>query len=382
MRYTSLAVIAHFLSACAAAQAPEWQAGEAGILQHQVQLTTAAQFAKAGESYFSPDGSMVIFQAVPVPPAGQEADPFYGMYVARIVRDPQGRVSGLSGTRCISPAGSANTCGWFHPREPGVVIFATTIGPPTDKEPPGFESLSGRYRWMFPPEMRIVRTRLSAGGAPGPLETLAGDGTSYRAEGSLSADGRHLLYCSLESGRGDLFVKDLHGGTVTRVVGSPAYDGGPFFSPDGRRICFRADRREPHYLQLYVGELALTETGAVAGLEREHLLTDGHVVNWCPFWHPGGRHLIYASSEVGHHNYEVFVIDADPGDLPGSDGTIRYGTRKRRVTHAEGADVLPAFSPDGRTMIWTSQRGEGRSSQLWAAEFEMDLDGPRATPDR
>ena len=43
-----------------------------------------------------------------------------------------------------------------------------------------------------------------------------------------------------------------------------------------------------------------------------------------------------------------------------------------RLTTAPGADVLPAFSHDGRTMIWTGQRGAGeRSSQLWVASFDL-----------
>jgi hypothetical protein len=52
--------------------------------------------------------------------------------------------------------------------------------------------------------------------------------------------------------------------------------------------------------------------------------------------------------------------------------------RTARVTNAAGADVLPAFSRDGRWMMWTGQRGpmvEGEtrpSSQVWVARFEGD----------
>ncbi len=67
--------------------------------------------------------------------------------------------------------------------------------------------------------------------------------------------------------------------------------------------------------------------------------------------------------------------DADPGDLPGSTGTIRYGAGVRRVTHAPGSDVLPAFNTDGSLMIWSSRRGEAGTVQLWVADFVMDLDG-------
>jgi Tol biopolymer transport system component len=46
-----------------------------------------------------------------------------------------------------------------------------------------------------------------------------------------------------------------------------------------------------------------------------------------------------------------------------------------RITHADGADVLPVFSPDGKKMLWCSQRGpkiEGEprpSSQVWIADW-------------
>ncbi|MHC5023274.1 MAG: TolB family protein [Planctomycetota bacterium] len=371
------------LASCAAAQrqqpppTAEWAEAERGILEHHVQLTSPQQFVKAGESYFSPDDSMVIFQAVEAPPAGEQAEEFYGMFVAEVVRDQRGRITGLDGIRRLSPPGSANTCGWFHPTEPGVVIFGSTLGPPSESTPPGYQRASGRYRWMFPPEMRVVRTTLdTADGTAASLEVIAGDGSAYCAEGSFSADGRHLLYCSLESGEGDIFIKDMQTGRTTRVVPAAGYDGGPFFSADGRRICYRSDRRGDNHLQLFVSDLAFDDAGTVIGVEREYQLTDNDAVNWCPFWTPDGRHLVYATSEQGHRNYEIYLVDADPGDLPGSSGTIRYGVRKRRVTNAPGADVLPAFTHDGRTMIWTGQRDATGTSQLWAADFVMQTDEP------
>ena len=104
---------------------------------------------------------------------------------------------------------------------------------------------------------------------------------------------------------------------------------------------------------------------------------DNEHVNWAPFWHPQGRHLIYATSEMGRENYEVFAIDADPGNLPGSDGTVRYGTRKRRITVASRFDGLPVFDSKGNVMLWTSQRGEDGRSQLWVADLILDFEaGP------
>ena len=222
--------------------------------------------------------------------------------------------------------------------------------------------------------MNIFRCDLTRADASDSLEVLVDNPDAYLAECSLTGDGRHLLYCSLESNGGDLFIKDLVAGTVARIVAAEGYDGGPFFSPDGRRICYRSDRRGNDLLQVFVGELVFNKAGSAVGLEREYQLTDNGHVNFAPYWHPNGRYLVYITSEIGHHNYEIFLMDADPGHLPGSRGTIKYGTGGRRVTNAAGFDGFPAFNRDGTKMIWTSQRDGSNTSHVWVADFVMDLE--------
>ncbi|MBC02499.1 MAG: hypothetical protein CMJ34_04225 [Phycisphaerae bacterium] len=348
-----------------------------GMLVEPVQLTFNDRFVKAGESYYSPDGSKVIFQAVEQVEEGVHDD-FYAMFVADTVRDASGRTRSLENIRRISPEGSANTCGWFHPTDPNIVIFGTTLAPPSDETPPGYQRGSGRYRWQFPPEMRIVATDLRTNdGTANNLDTLAGDGNGYVAECSFSPDGRHLLYTSLESGQGDIYVKDLSTGRIAHLISAPGYDGGPFFSPDGRRIVYRSDRHGNNLLQVFVAELEHDEDGRIIGVTREHQVTDDSHVNWCPFWHPDGRHVLYSTSREGHRNYEVFMVDA-MGDLDARPVTGRYGTGIRRVTDCAGADVLPAFNADGSELIWTSKRGPSETSQLWTASFRGDLASPSA----
>ena len=72
---------------------------ESDFLTGHVQLTFADRYMKAGESYFSPDDSQVIFQAIAVPEAGAEPELFYQMYVADFVRDASGMVTGLENHR-------------------------------------------------------------------------------------------------------------------------------------------------------------------------------------------------------------------------------------------------------------------------------------------
>ena len=355
--------------------AQDWVEAERGILENHVQLTSSEQFRKAGECYFSPDGSQIIFQAIEREEDPAAEEPFYQMYVADLSR-PEGRVAGITNVVRLSPEGSSNTCGWFHPTEPGVVIFGSTVVPPSNPEKTGYQRESSRYSWQFPQEMDIVRCELAkADGTAATLERLVSNPDAYLAECVVRSDGKYMVYCEhvVDEGKsgGDLFVRELATGRRVTVTGSRGYDGGPFFSPEGKRLCYRSDRRGNDLLQIFVAELSFDESGSLTGVEREFQLTDNVHVNWAPYWHPNGRYLVYATSEMGHDNYEVFVIDADPGT---ESGTAKYGTRRRRVTHAPKFDGLPVFNADGSLMMWTSQRGADRSSQVWVADFVLTLD--------
>ena len=358
------------------AQAPAPQAAPASVeartLGPIVQLTFPDRFVKAGEAYFSPDARRIVFQAIEKPADGGPPDEFYAMFVSDCVLDASGAVTGLANIRRVSPKGSANTCGWFDPSQPATLVFASTVTPPVESDTPGYQRGTGRYKWMFPREMRIVEVDLAkADGSVASLKPVVGDGTAYVAEGSTTADGRHLIYCDLATGQGDLYVLDRKTGKRTLLVGAPGYDGGPFFSPEGTRICYRSDRDGDNLLQVFVADLDLAPDGSIRGVREERQVTRNGHVNWAPFWHPDGKTLVFASSAMGHRNYEVFAADASSGVRSATDATpqSRYGTNFRRITDAEGADVLPVFSPDGKRMLWTGQRGDDRSSQLFVAEW-------------
>jgi TolB protein len=337
---------------------PSVEPGVRGALQ----LTFPDRFIKAGEAYFSPDMKRIVFQAIEVPPGEQDPAEFYAMFVCDVVRDAAGDITGVTNIRRVSPKGSANTCGWFHPTDPNRLLFASTVGAPTAENAPGYQRGTSRYRWAFPPETRIVEVDLrTADGSVASLKPLEGDGKAYMAEGSWSPDGRFILFCSLESGDGDLYIRDTKTGARRAIVTAPGYDGGPFFSPDGKRICYRSDRNRDNLLQVFVADLVFDASGSIAGIANETQLTANEHVNWCPFFRPDGKTLVYASSEMGHRNYEVFEVT-----IPDSPGAAPV---RRRVTESDGADVLPVFCPDGKWLLWTGQRHEGRSSQLYIGRY-------------
>lgn len=372
------------------APALDWQTLEAPLLTGHVQITSRDMFLKAGEAYFdhATPPQWVIFQAVPVPVAGEKEDPFYAMYVAKLTRDTAGKVTGTETPVRISPPGSANTCGWFDPQNLSRVIYGSTVGEPGNDQKSGFQVGSRKYVWMFPDEMEIVEQNVFAvGGGAGSTNYLRGPAKqessprklfelpNYDAECSFTRDGKFVLYAHVrdEPTRGrpdaDIFVYDMEKKTHTPLVVADGYDGGPFFSPDDKWICYRSDRRGDDLLQLFIAELDW-QGGKPVGIKREIQLTDDSAVNWAPYWHPSGKFLVYGSSAVDptrHSNYEIFAVEVNPAKPSGQ-------LRQRRVTFGSGADVLPVFSDDGKLMMWTAQRGpmvEGDpkpSSQVWVAE--------------
>jgi len=371
------------------AVSPPRTLSEKDFLEHHVQLTFADQFTRAGEAYFDPSARWIIFQATPVPPAGEAPSPHYAMYAARLQYSGEGRVTGIDTPIELSPPGSANTCGWFHPTKPGVVLFGSTMTEPQASDAPGYSRDRSRYTWQFPDEMNIVtmtvpqivrdlvtepaeRAALLARhdvGRPVPLFERHG----YDAEGSWSSCGRWILLTSVdtETGDGHLWAYIMETGERRPLVIQPGYDGGPFISPCGRYICYRSDRVGNNLLQLFVSELAFDDDGLPTGIRREYQLTDNEDVNWAPYWHPSGDYLVYASSEVSHFNYEIFAIPFDRA-MPEVRG------RTMRITEAEGFDGLPVFSPDGGMLMWTAQRGSDRAndgrptSQIWIADVRHE----------
>ncbi len=400
----------------------DWTEAEASVLTGHLQLTSRDEFLKAGEAYFSADGAWIVFQAIPVPGAGETPSQHYSMYVARVERE-DGQIAGLGEAVLISPEGSANSCGWFHPTDPGLVLFGCTIIPPSEENVPGYQRGTGTYRWAFPTEMDMVTRRLWPEGAEPRIHASNGELTTapvetmftkpgYDAEGSWSPDGRHVLYANVDMlksavlGRADadLWVYDTELDEHRVLIDAEGYDGGPFFGPatgpashEGKPgwITYRSDREGNNLLQLFITELDYgdpDDPAKITGIKREVQITDNGHVNWCPYWENDGRFLVYATSELGHWNYEIYAVGAVGSD---GDPVVRQGDRANtvRITHAEGFDGLPVFSPDGHYMMWTSQRGpmvEGESrpsSQLWIARVDRDriaamVHGavPRTTP--
>jgi TolB protein len=299
---------------------------------------------RAGEGYFSPDGSTIVYQAFPVD------YPFYQIYVQGI-DDRAGRM--------ISTGKGRTTCAYFSPDGERILFASAHTRPDLEaaEQLARDEAAAGtrrRYQWDFDPFMEVyVQERGSE--ELKPLTTSEG----YDAEGSYSHDGAHIVFTSTRDGDPDLFIMDADGGNVRQLTNVDGYDGGPFFSPDDKWVIFRSDRQEKDMLQIY----AVSVDG-----EHEVQLTDNlATVNWAPYFHPDGKFIVWTRADYSRGpmfaNFDLFTMD-----VSWTDDTF-IGGESKRITFHEKADVLPVFSPDGTQLMWTSSRTEDGSSQLWMAEW-------------
>ena len=182
------------------------------------------------------------------------------------------------------------------------------------------------------------------------------DNKFYDAEDTFSPDGKWICFCSMRNGDGDIYVIKSDGSHVVQITSTPGYDGGPFFSPDGKHLVYRSDRHKNHLLQLFIADLTFDADGNITGVSAEHPLTSDANVNWGPYWHPDGQHIIYATNKLGPANFGLNVIRAD-------------GTHDMRVTYTPGVDILPVFSPDGKWLMWTCKRTANHTTQIFVARF-------------
>lgn len=302
------------------------------------QLTFGGQNA---EAYFSKDGKKLIFQS-------ERGDyPCDQQYVMN--------VDGSSVTR-VSPGTGRTTCGWWY-NNGKRVLFSSTHG--ADAQCPPKPDFSHGYVWPVYPTYKIYSAKPDGNDLKVvfPKDLKEGEQPGYNAESVVSPDGKKIVFCSDRGGDLDIWIMNIDGSGAHQLTKKLGYEGGPWWSPDGKRIAFRAyypetDKQKEDYTSLLKQHLIRPTTLDLFvmdadGSNVQQITNDSknNVASFAPSWTRDGKSLVFATNRADpkRRKFEVYKINVD-------------GTGLERITYGDQFDGFPVFSPDGKKFVFASNR--------------------------
>jgi TolB protein len=153
----------------------------------------------------------------------------------------------------------------------------------------------------------------------------------------LSPGGGSIAAAASAGGQSDLFLLSTSGKIKKKLTDTWWDEVSPSWAPEGGQIAFVSNRTGGP--QIYV-------MSAGGGSSRR--LTYAGAYNSTPDFGPGGE-VAFAGMDEGHS--DIFVVDME--------------SNVRRITQDQGSNKDPAFSPDGRHLVFVSSRGGGW--RIWLA---------------
>jgi len=327
-------------------------------LKNIEQLTSRGENA---EAYFSATGKELVFQSRHSQPpregapAGEEPGPECDQIFSM-------RLDGTS-RRLVSTGKGRTTCAYFFPDGSRLLYASTHLAGP--ECPPAPRVGGGRYVWPVYKSYDIFSVKPDGGDLRRLTRT-----EGYDAEATIAPDGSKIVFTSVRDGDLEVYTMDLDGGNPRRITSAPGYDGGAFFSADSKKICFRASRpKDDAELKRYRELLdeGLVEPSSLEifianadGSDMKQVTRNG-AANFCPFFHPSGKKIIFASNQLDpkKRNFDLFLIDVD-------------GSHEERLTFHEAFDGFPMFSPDGKKLVWCANRFAARpgDTNIFIADWQ------------
>lgn len=290
------------------------------------QLTHGGQNA---EAYWAPDGKRIIFQSTR---DNHACDQIY-------VMNADG-----SKQRLVSTGKGRTTCGYFLKDNKHIVYASTHEAGDACPTPP---DRSKGYLWgVFPAYDIYLAT--DQGKVLRKLTSTPG----YDAEATVNFKTGKILYTSLASGDLELWEMRPDGSRKKQLTNREGYDGGAFYSRDGKKIVWRAtDPNNPKVMVRYKELLkeGLTEPmkmelfTADAGGKNVKQLTKFGCASFAPSFTPDGRKIIFSSNkhDCDGRKFELYMMNTDGSDL-------------EQVTNFGGFASFAEFSPDGKKLVFAS----------------------------
>lgn len=249
-----------------------------------------------------------------------------------------------SDVRMVSTGRGRTTCGYFLADGKHIVYASTHEG--GDACPPAADRSKG-YVWAVYPSYDIYLAS-DEGKIVKKLTSTPG----YDAEATVNWKTGRIVYTSLAGGDLDLWAMKADGSAKRQITNTAGYDGGAVFSPDGAKLVWRANHpATPEALAAYKDFLA---RGLVSPMKMEifiagadgkdaRQITNFGCASFAPTFTPDGRKILFASNRhaCDSGKFELYLMNLDGSDL-------------EQVTDFGGFTSFPEFSPDGKRLVFTS----------------------------
>jgi Tol biopolymer transport system component len=264
-------------------------------LKNIKQLTDGGENA---EAYFSFDGARLSFQSTR---GSHGCDQIYTM-----------KIDGTD-LHLITGDKGRTTCSFYYPDGKHLLFASTKLG--GDPCPPPPDQAQG-YVWAVYDTYDIFRTNPDGSNSVRLTST-----PGYDAEATIAKDGR-VVFTSVRAGDMEIYSMNGDGTDVRRLTNLPGPDGGAFFSPDGSQIVFRGYHpgKGPELDDFYT--LLKKALWRPTSLEIYVMNRDGSKLrqvthfgkaNWAPYWTPDGKRIIFASNmkDPAQRNFDLFLVNLD-----------------------------------------------------------------------
>lgn len=307
------------------------------------------------EAYFSYDGKYLIFQRTN-PKEGLNCDQ---MFIGK-VPGPGEKFEPYM----VSSGKGRTTCGFFTKDGKHIIYASTFLGADTCPPVPDRKKYGNKYIWPLFASFDIFMADRDGKN----VQRLT-DTPGYDAEGTLSPDGKKMVFTSVRDGDLELYVMDLKSKQVKRITNHLGYDGGAWFSPDGKKIIWRASSpKTPEEIKEYKDFLAenlVAPTNmeiwvANADGSNAKQITSFGQANWAPAFLHDSKRIIFASNQEYKRGFpfNLYIINED-------------GSGLTKISRDKGFDAFPMFSPDGKKLVFCSNRNNGgtRDTNIFIADW-------------
>jgi len=246
----------------------------------------------------------------------------------------------------VSTGKGRTTCGYFL-ADNRHILYASTHEA-GDACPPAADRSKG-YVWAVYPGYKIY---LAAD--DGKIEKKLADAPGYDAEATVNFKTGKIVYTSMASGDIDLWTMKSDGSHKKQLTNTEGYDGGAVFSRDGSKLVWRANHPStPEAKQKYHELLQENLTSPmkmelfIADADGKHArqITNFGCAAFAPTFTPDGRKILFSSNkhDCDGRKFELYMINVDGSDL-------------EQVTDFGGFTAFPEISPDGKHLVFASDK--------------------------